>query len=119
MPLLTDREMEAYAVPRRTGRRVFFPFWKGEKVDERQLRKDFPATWRYLNTHKKKLEARGSLARYGKEWWEPMWPREPGTIQRPKIVTPHLVITPRFGLDPRGRFAVSGRDRTLRRRDRR
>ena len=107
IPLLADREMKAYGVPRRTGRRVFFPFWKGEKINEQTLRKEFPTTWRYLCIHKKQLEGRSSLARYGKEWWEPMWPREPGTIQRPKIVTPHLVITPRFGLDVRGRFAVS------------
>ncbi len=36
-----------------------------------------------------------------------MWPREPKTLLRPKIVTPHLVITPRFALDRKGRVAVS------------
>lgn len=36
-----------------------------------------------------------------------MWPREPNTLLRPKIVTPHLVIMPRFALDIRGRYAVS------------
>ena len=36
-----------------------------------------------------------------------MWPREPHNMLRPKIVTPHLVIAPRFGLDAAGRFGVS------------
>ena len=36
-----------------------------------------------------------------------MWPREPKTLLRPKLVTPHLVIMPRFAFDVRGRYAVS------------
>lgn len=36
-----------------------------------------------------------------------MWPREPDSILQPKIVTPHLVIAPRFGFDAAGRFGVS------------
>jgi hypothetical protein len=36
-----------------------------------------------------------------------MWPREPNTLLRPKLVVPHLVIMPRFALDIRGRYAVS------------
>ena len=107
LPFLSDREMEAYSVPRRTTARVFFPFWNGEKINEQVLREHFPETWQYLSKHKERLEKRGGLGRYRKEWWEPMWPREPRTILRPKIVTPHLVITPRFGLDAKGTFAVS------------
>ena len=107
LPLLSDREMEAYSVPRRTKKRVFFPYLNGEKVDEQTIRRDFPATWAYLSKHRAALKVRRSLARYGKAWWEPMWPREPDNILRPKIVTPHLVIAPRFGLDAAGRFGVS------------
>ena len=107
LPLLSDREMEAYSIPRRTTASVFFPFWNGEKVNDEVLRKRFPETWRYLLKHKQRLEKRRGLERYRKEWWEPMWPRDPGTVLRPKIVTPHLIITPRFGLDAHGTFAVS------------
>lgn len=107
IPLLTDREMQAFSVPRRTAKRVFFPFWEGTKLDEKILKKDFPVTWKYLSSHKKVLEARKSLKAYKKEWWEPMWPREPNSLQRPKLVTPHLVIMPRFALDEKGRYAVS------------
>ena len=107
LPLLTDREMEAYSVPRKTKKHIFFPYWKGEKIEERILRKDFPATWSYLSRHEARLKARAAIARYGRKWWEPMWPREPDTILQPKIVTPHLVIAPRFGFDAAGRFGVS------------
>src|ERR1035437_269591 len=107
IPLLRDREMEAYIVPRRTSQSVFFPYFEGAKIKEKDLRSDFPETWKYLTGHRQRLAKRTSLARYRKEWWEPMWPRDPNTLLRPKIVTPHLVIMPRFALDIRGRHAVS------------
>jgi hypothetical protein len=105
--LLRDREMEAYTVPRRTSQSVFFPYFQGSKVNEKELRRNFPKTWAYLTAHREALAKRTSLSRYRKEWWEPMWPREPNTLLRPKLVVPHLVIMPRFALDIRGRYAVS------------
>lgn len=107
IPLLRDREMQPYTVPKRTSQSVFFPYFSGAKVTEKQLRNDFPATWRYLLKHRSRLEERKALKRYRKAWWEPMWPREPNTLLRPKLVVPHLVIAPRFALDGRGRYAVS------------
>ena len=107
IPLLRDREMQAYTVPRRTSQSVFFPYFQGSKVNEKELRRNFPKTWAYLTEHREVLAKRTSLARYRKEWWEPMWPREPNTLLQPKLVVPHLVIMPRFALDIRGRYAVS------------
>jgi methylase of polypeptide subunit release factors len=107
IPLLHDREMQAYTVPRRTSNRVFFPYFEGTKVTEKDLRKEFPKTWAYLVQHRHRLEKRSALTRYRKAWWEPMWPREPNTLLRPKLVVPHLVIMPRFALDAKGRYAVS------------
>ena len=107
IPLLRDREMEAYTVPRRTSQSVFFPYFQGNKLDEEQLRERFPNTWAYLEGHRSELSSRTSLKRYRKEWWEPMWPREPNILLRPKLVVPHLVIMPRFALDIRGRYGVS------------
>jgi type I restriction-modification system DNA methylase subunit len=107
MPLLRDREMQPYTVPKRTAQSIFFPYSNGVKVTEKELRSSFPKTWAYLLKHRKRLEERRSLARYRRAWWEPMWPREPDTLLRPKIVVPHLVIMPRFALDVRGRYIVS------------
>lgn len=107
VPLLRDREMEPYTVPRRTSESVFFPYLSGTKVTEERLQEDFPKTWAYLIKNRKRLIERKALTRYRKAWWEPMWPREPGILLRPKLVVPHLVIMPRFALDERGRYAVS------------
>jgi hypothetical protein len=107
IPLLRDREMEAYTVPKRTSQSVFFPYFEGSKINEKEMRRSFPKTWAYLAKHREALAKRTSLTRYHKEWWEPMWPREPNTLLRPKLVVPHLVIMPRFALDIRGRYAVS------------
>lgn len=106
LPLLRDRDMAVYSVPRDSELRVFHPFKKGKALSESELRKQFPRTWAYLVDHKRELQARKSLARYRKQWWEPMWPR-PESIQRPKIIAPHLVLMPRFSVDLNGRFAVS------------
>jgi methylase of polypeptide subunit release factors len=106
LPLLRDRDMVAYAVPRDTDSRVFHPFVRGKLIAETELKKEFPQTWRYLLGHKSKLQSRKSLARYGKHWWEPMWPRAEN-IARPKIVGPHLMILPKFSTDQRGRYAVT------------
>lgn len=107
IPLLHDREMQPYNVPSRTSQSVFFPYFEGAKVTEKLLRSKFPKTWAYLQKHRARLEKRKALATYRKAWWEPMWPREPNTLLRPKLVVPHLVIVPRFALDSKGRYAVS------------
>lgn len=107
VPLLADREMQPFTVPKRTSQYVFYPYFEGTKVTEKMLRSDFRKTWDYLVKNRARLEERKALARYRKAWWEPMWPREPESLLRPKLVVPHLVIMPRFALDSRGRYAVS------------
>lgn len=106
-PLLRDRDMLPYAVPKSTDSYVFYPFIGTERISADQLAKQFPGTWKYLKTHRAALQARKSLDRYGKEWWEPLWPRPPERMLVPKIVTPHVVMLPRFGLDARGAYAVA------------
>jgi len=107
VPYLPDREMEAYTVPARTDKFVFYPFLDGERLDEVTIRKDFPKTWDYLQSHKRHLNSRPPVKRKSLEWWRPERPRSPEDMLRPKIVTPHLVLVPRFGLDCDGRYAVS------------
>jgi hypothetical protein len=106
-PLLRDREMLPYSVPRRTAFRAFYPFLDGKKLDERVLRRDFPKTWAYLTKHRHKLTAlRESRGAKG-NWWEPWRARPSEVMLRPKLVSPHLVVAPRFGLDSSGQFVVS------------
>lgn len=106
-PYLPDRQMQPYLLPSQTGRVFFFPFLGGEKVSEATIKAEFRWTWQHLSRHRKKLKARAGLAKYNKAWWEPLWPRTPKSILRPKIVTPHLTLTPRFSLDREGRYVIS------------
>lgn len=107
VPYLPDREMQLYTVPKATSSYFFYPYVDGQKIHEERMKDDFPQTWAYLNSRKSKLKARSSLDRYGKEWWEPMWPRPPRNMMRPKIISPHLVLVPRFSLDLEGKYAIS------------
>jgi len=105
-PLLTDREMESYTVPRNVSDCVFYPYAGAELIEESELRKH-PKTWAYLSAYREKLEKRSAVKTNAIPWWRPERPREPKHMFQPKIVTPHLVISPRFALDARGRFAIS------------
>ncbi|TET12539.1 MAG: SAM-dependent DNA methyltransferase, partial [Candidatus Thorarchaeota archaeon] len=107
VPYLRDRDMKLYTVPNETSHYFFYPYIGETKVEEDRLRDEFPQTWAYLSSHRRKLEARRSLKRYNRTWWEPMWPRPPKNMMRPKIISPHLVLIPRFSLDREGKYAIS------------
>jgi methylase of polypeptide subunit release factors len=106
-PLLTDREMESYTVPRSVQSYVFYPFQKGVALDETSLRDGYPKTWSYLENRRERLLSRSAVKRGMLAWWKPERPRNPKLLFRPKIVTPHVVIAPRFGFDMQGRYAIS------------
>ena len=104
---LPDRQIQRYQVPNQTDSLVFFPYDGDEQLTERVLRSRFPKTWTYLTSHRNRLSARKSVSSGRVPWWRPARPRKPSTILRPKIVGPHLMLTPRFAVDAEGRFAVS------------
>ena len=107
VPFLPDREIEPYKVPQRPKRFVIYPFHGDEPLDERQLRKEYPETWKYLMSFKEKLSSRRSVKAGESPWWRPIRTRQPHHLLRAKIVTPHLVIAPRFAIDESGKYAVS------------
>jgi hypothetical protein len=106
-PFLPDRLIQRYRVPRETGLRVFYPFIGAEKISVDQLQSDFPGTWDYLLSHRHELELRSPVRRGDVQWWEPAWPRSPRDMLRPKVVTPNLVLIPRFAIDETGKYVVS------------
>jgi methylase of polypeptide subunit release factors len=106
-PLLPDRLMKRFGVPERLPTAVFMPFdSEGERLTESGLRNSYPETWKYLREFRRELNNR-STVRNGCPWWEPARPRSPGKMLVPKVVTPHLVLLPRFGIDTSGKYAVS------------
>ena len=104
---LPDRNIGKFRIPRKADEAVFYPFEDGKPINEAKLRKGYPKTWKYLSDHRNRLTKRKSIARADSPWWRPLWPRDPNHILRPKIVCPHLMLTPRFAVDLRGSYAVS------------
>ncbi|MBE3064072.1 MAG: hypothetical protein IMZ69_03530, partial [Spirochaetes bacterium] len=107
VPYLPDRGMRRYDLPRSTALVVLYPYIAGKKISAQELRAGFPKTWAYLNKHREKLGKRKSVTSGATPWWCPVRARPPDNMMRPKIVSPHLVLTPRFSLDAEGKFAVS------------
>lgn len=106
-PLLPERMIGRYALPKETGKSVFYPFLDDEPVDESQMANEFPATWDRLCGHRERLSSRASSRRSPSSWWRPSWPRSPGNILLPKIVVPKIALLPRFAVDLSGRWVVS------------
>lgn len=107
IPFLPDRKMKLYTVPRKTNQYFFYPFIKGHRIEEGELRSRFPKTWDYILSYKDKLESRKSVIRGQLPWWQPVSPRLPEHMMRPKIISPHLVLVPRFSLDYKGKYSIS------------
>jgi type I restriction-modification system DNA methylase subunit len=95
-PLLRDRDMLPFITPKSSDYYVFYPFVKNIKLTSEELNIKFPKTWKYLEANRAKLEQRKSLEKYNKHWWGPMWPRSPEKLLVPKIISPHLMLVPRF-----------------------
>jgi hypothetical protein len=106
-PLLVDREMELYTIPASTTKCVFYPFEGDDPLDEEVLQERFPKTWSYLLSHRNTLQNRSAVKHGSLPWWRPERPRKPKEMLRPKLVTPHIVISPRFGFDSTGKYAIS------------
>jgi methylase of polypeptide subunit release factors len=107
VPYLSDREMGVYYVPGKTARYLFYPFDGSRRLTEDEVKRDFPDTWEYLCSHRRILRQRSPVMKGQLEWWMPVRPRKPEHMMRPKLVTPHLVLVPRFAFDKEGSYAVS------------
>jgi methylase of polypeptide subunit release factors len=107
VPFLPDRDMRLYTVPNEPSRYFLYPYLDGRVVEEDKLKERFPKTWEYLQSHKHKLESRAPVRNGQLDWWRPVRPRPPERMMRPKIVSPHLVLVPRFSLDREGKYAIS------------
>jgi tRNA1(Val) A37 N6-methylase TrmN6 len=99
-PFLPDRSIGRYTVPQAIFKYVYFPYSEGKPVDEKDLKKA-KRTWAYLNKIRPNLKESAL-----KRWPYLVRGREKDLLQ-PKIISPHLVLLPRFALDIEGKFAVS------------
>ncbi len=105
MDYLPDRLIGRFSLPARVPQVLFYPYLRDQLISEEQLRELFPGTWAYLEGNREQLSRRRRSA--STPWWKPERPREPSRMKRPKVVCPHLMLTPRFAIDIKGRYAVS------------
>jgi len=99
-PFLPDREIDRYTVPSKPKKYVYYPYRLGKRMPERDIRKA-TKTWAYLKKYRPKLGKSAS-----KTWPYLVRGRERELLQ-PKIISPHLVLSPRFALDIKGIYTVS------------
>ena len=104
---LPDKDIGSYRIPRRFKNLMLYPYVNHTLIDEETLSGEFPETWKYLKSHRRKLEDRYAVNEGRIPWWRPETPRVPKNLLRPKIVCPHLMLTPRFAIDTKGDVAVS------------
>ncbi len=107
IPFIPDRAMMRYKVPEDTEKRVFYPYVSGSKITLEELQDKYEKTWEYLCSKRKRLEGRRPVKSGNLEWWLPIWPRLPENLLVPKIISPHLVLLPKFSLDLEGKYAIS------------
>ncbi len=107
VPLLSDREMRAYSIPNFVEKYFFYPYINNISLTEEQLMNGFPKTFRILEKNRPVLEERTEVRENKILWWMPNRPRNPKFMMVPKITTPHLVFTPKFGFDNNGIYAIS------------
>ncbi len=107
IPYLQDREMQKYNVPTKTQKLVFYPYIKCKKIKEGDLKTNYPETWEYLKKHRHSLEKRQAVIKQTCDWWSPERSRLPEHMLRPKIITPHLILLPKFSLDAQGKYGIS------------
>ncbi len=99
-PFLPDRQIERYTVPNKTNKYVYYPYRAGKRILEEDLRKA-NETWAYLNKHRPKL------ARSASRTWPYLVRGREKELLQPKIISPYLVLSPRFALDIDGKYTVS------------
>ncbi|EGK02386.1 N-6 DNA methylase [Dysgonomonas gadei] len=108
IPYLGDREMMKFSIIEDSQEYFFYPYLKnGSKIDEVTLKHRFPFTYKRLYQFYNTLSERSEVKKGNMQWWEPNRPRKPEFMMVPKILTPHLVFSPKFSIDISGKYAVS------------
>ncbi|MBD2122403.1 Eco57I restriction-modification methylase domain-containing protein [Trichocoleus sp. FACHB-262] len=105
IPYLPDKEMLPYSVPKTPSQYLFYPYRHGRRLSSDYISKNFPKTWKLIAKQQEILNKRSAVQKNQIEWWQLERPRH-DYIKMPKILTPHLVIRPRFSLDLTGQYGV-------------
>lgn len=102
LPLLTHRNVTAWAPPSAPATRVLYPYDLGSERRRPLGLADFPGALSYLESHAERLRGRRYIADAGREWYEIWVPQRPALWRTPKIVFPDISVRGRLALDRSG-----------------
>ena len=102
---IADRKMPFMAALDKPSGYMIYPYENNLLLGEDKLRNDYPKTWELIRRNKDKLEQRAGLGKRG--WWSLTWPRLKSGIDRPKIISPNLILLPKFSIDLDGDYAIT------------
>jgi len=77
-------------------------------ISEKDLAREYPATYAYLLRHKSELSKRGSASMVYESWYSLWCPRQIKKFESPKVLTQVLASRGTFSIDPDGRYWFVG-----------
>ncbi|MFN8541023.1 MAG: N-6 DNA methylase [Thermomicrobiales bacterium] len=107
-PVVFGSDIQRYDLVR-PSRMLLYPYRQGVVLSEVELREEFPATYRYLNSYRSLLAGRSSIATGNPRWYELVRKRDEEWLTSRKLLTRDLATRTSFALDESGQvFLVGG-----------
>jgi len=110
IPFLKGREIRAYRLLH-SGEMVVVPYTSADGraslIDEQSLATDYPLTYSYLTSCKKRLEGREHGRMKGTGWYAYVYPKNIEIMKTAKILAPDIADRPSFAFDSSGSYAFT------------
>jgi hypothetical protein len=106
-PVVFGSDIQRYEIVS-AGRRILYPYFKDAPIAESTLRQKYPRTYGYLHSLRDALEARSSIGRAKKKWYELAWERDESWLRNPKLLSRELATRCTFALDATGSYFLVG-----------
>ncbi len=103
---LPDRGMSRYSINKSSFKRLIYPYSSsGKLLDVNSIMEMYPKSYAYLAQNREKLVSRSGISE--NSWWGLTRPRLRSYFDKPKIISPNLVLLPKFSADLDGGVYVS------------
>ena len=92
-------------------KRLIFPYemikGKSELIEQKEYKKRFPLTWKYLEENRERLSSRNK-GNMGKEWHEYVYKKNHTRFELPKLLVPSIATGSCFAEDLDGKYYFVG-----------
>ncbi len=111
VPFLRGRDIRRYITPK-ANTLLICPYKIGDEscnlIAEKEMRKQYPNTWEYLEESRLALESREGGRFKGEGWYAFGYPKSMHLFDKPKIIVPDYNNIPSFTYDVAGHFYKTG-----------